>query len=100
MTLPPPVADNRGMNDATSDTTVERGDRIYAERLRHLLEPQHNGEYVVIDVETGDYELDADHLAASDRAAAKHPGAPLYATRVGFGSLVRIGGGRIRASAP
>lgn len=71
---------------------VERGTQIYESRLRQLLEPQHNGEYVVIDVETGDYEVDADHLVASDRAAQKRPGAPLYATRVGFRSLGRIGG--------
>jgi hypothetical protein len=72
--------------------TAERGVAIYETRLRGILEPAHNGKYVVIDVETGDYELDADHLAASDRAAAKHPGAPLYATRVGSRSLGRIGG--------
>jgi hypothetical protein len=71
---------------------VERGTRIYDERLRHLLEPQQNGKYVVIDVETGEYELDEDHLAASDRAADKRPGAPLYATRVGSRSLGRVGG--------
>ena len=71
---------------------VERGTRIYEDRLRAILEPQHNGKYVVIDVETGEYELDDDHLAASDRAAARRPGAPLYATRVGSRSLGRIGG--------
>ena len=76
---------------------VERGARVYEERLRHLLEPRHNGKYVVIDVETGEYELDEDHLAASDRAAAKRPGAPLYATRVGSWSLGRVGG-RVRLS--
>ncbi len=71
---------------------AERGTRIYEERLRAILEPEHTGKFIVIDVETGDYELDEDHLAASDRAAAKRPGAPLYATRVGAGTLGRIGG--------
>jgi hypothetical protein len=71
---------------------VERGTRIYEDRLRSLLEPQHNGKYVVIDVETGEYELDEDHLAASDRAAARRPGAPLYATRVGSRVVGRVGG--------
>jgi len=71
---------------------VERGTRIYEERLRHILEPQHNGKYVVIDVVTGEYELDEDHLAASDRAAEKKPGASLYAIRVGFRSPGRVGG--------
>jgi hypothetical protein len=68
------------------------GAQIYNERLRPLLEPAHLGEYVVIDVETGNFEVDSDHLAASDRAAAKHPGAPLYATRVGMRTVGRIGG--------
>jgi hypothetical protein len=72
-------------------TVVERGSRLYEERVRDLLEPQHNGKYVVIDVDTGEYEVDRDHLAASDRAAAKHPGAALYATRVGSRTLGRIG---------
>jgi hypothetical protein len=79
------------MNPTTS-ATAERGARLYEQKLRGLLKPTHNGKYLVIDVDSGDYELDEDHLAASDRAAAKHPGAPLYATRVGSRSLGRIGG--------
>ena len=71
---------------------VERGERLYVEHLRHVLEPQHNGKFVVIDVEAGEYEVDDDHLAASDRAAATRPGAPLYATRVGSRTLGRVGG--------
>lgn len=79
------------MNTANSDI-VERGIRIYEERLRTVLAPEHHGKYVVVDVETGEYEVDQDHLAASDRAVAKRLGAPLYATRVGLPSLGRIGG--------
>ena len=71
---------------------AEKGTRIYNERLRDLLEPAHNGEFIVIDVETGEYEVDKDYLAASDRAAAKRPGAPLYASRVGSRYFARIGG--------
>jgi hypothetical protein len=72
--------------------TAERGAKLYEAKLRGMLEPAHNGKYVVIDVDTGEFELDENHLAASDRAAAKWPGAPLYATRVGSRSLGRIGG--------
>jgi hypothetical protein len=73
------------------DDIAERGRCIYLERLRAVLEPSHNGEYVVIDVETGGYEIDTDHLAASDRAFAKWPGGSLYCTRVGYGAAGRIG---------
>jgi hypothetical protein len=75
-----------------TDDVIDRGTRIYEERLRPLLEPEQIGKYIVIDVETGEYEIDDDHMAASDRAAAKRPGALLYATRVGARTLGRIGG--------
>jgi hypothetical protein len=45
----------------------------------------------VINVETGAYELGEDHVAVSDRAAAKHPGAPLFAVRIGYPTLGRMG---------
>ena len=80
------------MNIRSSSSISERGMRIYEDRLRQILEPLHNGKYVVIDVDSGEYELDDDHLAASDRAAAKRPDAALYATRVGFRTLGRVGG--------
>lgn len=70
---------------------IERGQHIYDERLKALLEPAHNGKFVVIDVETGEYEVDSVHRAASDRAFAKHPGALLFATRVGSPTLGRMG---------
>jgi hypothetical protein len=81
-------------NGDTAGTIAERGERLYRERLQRVLEPAHNGEYVVIDVDTGEYEVDRDPLAAPDRAAAKRPGAPLYAARIGSPTLGRIGGRR------
>ncbi len=81
------------MNPTTGPTgeIAKRGREIY-DRLRPMLEPAHNGKYIVIDVDTGEYELDEDHLTASDRAKAKRANAPLFATRVGFGALGRVGG--------
>ena len=78
------------ITDPKSESIVERGKRIYDQRLRSILEPEHNGEYVVIDVDTGEYELDKDHLAASDRAHKKKPGKVFYAAKVGFPTLGHI----------
>jgi hypothetical protein len=83
---------SNGQSGGTAGDIARRGAQIYDDQLRGLLEPTHNGKYVVVDVETGEYELDDDHLAASDRAAAKRPGARLYATRVGSRTLGRVGG--------
>ena len=70
---------------------VERGQAIYESRIRPLVERDHFGKYLVIDIETGEYEIDADHLAASNRAAAKHPDALLFAMRIGHRAGGRIG---------
>jgi len=74
------------------------GARLYETRLRHLLEPQHLGKYVVIDVDTGEYEVDEVHMSASDRAAAKRPHARLFGTKVGSTAIGRLGGHGIKRS--
>jgi hypothetical protein len=58
-----------------------RGERIYAEKLRQTLEPEHIGEFVVVNVDTGEYELDPVHLAALNRACARWPESVFYAVR-------------------
>ena len=77
------AGDNIGMVSAVITSTADAGATIY-ELLRPLLEPAHRGKYVVIDVDTGAYELDADHLAASDRAHAKSPNGRFYVVRIGI----------------
>jgi hypothetical protein len=71
---------------------AEQGRRYYEEKLAKLLEPQHNGKYLVLDVDTGDYEMDQDEFAAYDRLAPRHPGKIFYAARVGQDVMFRIGG--------
>lgn len=70
---------------------VRRGKALYERHIRAEVEAGNLGKVLVINVDTGDYEMDADHLTASDRAAAKYPGAPLYAMRIGSPALGRIG---------
>lgn len=70
-----------------------RGQEIYAHRLRSQLEAGNEGKILVIDVETGDYELDADEVTASRRALAKHPGAALWTLRIGYDAVHSFGGG-------
>ncbi len=70
---------------------AEKAEHIYCERLQSVLEPSHLGEFVVINVDTGEYELDPDEAAASDRAAAKYPPSSLFTIRVGHRVSHRIG---------
>lgn len=89
------------MNSTRPSATeiAQRGAAFYEANIRPLVEGDHFGEYLVLDIETGDYEIDADHLAASDRAAAKRPNAPLFALRIGHRAGGRIGA-RARAVRP
>ncbi len=74
---------------------ARRGDEIYERDLRPQVEAGNEGKFIVIDIETGAYEIDADELVASDRLLARHPDAQVWLRRVGsryarrFGTCVR-----------
>lgn len=70
---------------------ARRGDEIYERDLRPRLEPNQNGKFVLIDIETGDYEVDADEVAASDRLLARHPDAQVWMRQVGSRYAYRFG---------
>ena len=70
-----------------------RGKRIYEDRIKALVEPQENGRFIVIDIESGDYEIDADSLAAEDRLQARRPDAVGFLGRVGYESAYNMGWG-------
>lgn len=76
----------------TREEIAKRGEAIYDEKIRPHVETGHQGDYVVIDIETGDYEVDPDDLAATRRALAKRAGAVLYGLRIGHPAAYRLGG--------
>lgn len=53
------------------DDIVKLGEIFYFNHLKNKLEKKHTGEYVVIDVEQQDYEIDADRLKALQKAEKK-----------------------------
>lgn len=72
-------------------------EQIYEQRLRRQLGTDDNiGKALIIDVETGDYEMDADEIAATHRALAKHPNAALWALRIGYNAMHALGGALTR----
>ena len=79
----------------TTHEICERGEQIYQEKLRAKLDtPENYRKVVYIDIETENYEIDDERMPAYERAIAAHPGAALFATRIGFRAMGRIGGGR------
>lgn len=76
----------------TSSEIVQRGQTLYDQQIRAQVDPSHKGKFLVLDIETGEYEIDADELAAVRRAKVKKPDAPLYILRVGYATAYKLGG--------
>jgi hypothetical protein len=82
------------------DEIHRRGQALYDERIRAIVEtPENIGKQIVIDVETGDYAIDDNGLAASQRLLSKRPGAPLFGLRIGYNAVYALGG-TLRRTAP
>ena len=62
---------------------IDRARRIYEERLKGGLEPDHNGEFLAVEVESGDYFLGNSEIEAYDEAIKRHPGKKFAFLRVG-----------------
>jgi hypothetical protein len=76
----------------TREQVAERGDEIYADRLRDRVETEENiGKVIVIDIRSGDYEIDDDGFQANHRIGAKHPDGVFYGLRIGYDAVEGIG---------
>jgi len=76
----------------TSKEVASRGEAIYKREIRDKVESKHKGKFLVIDIETGEYEMNVDDLVATKRLLAKHPSAVVYGLQIGFPTAYRIGG--------
>jgi hypothetical protein len=66
-------------------------DEIYERDILPQVGPEDQGKVVVIEVETGDYEIDRDEVVAGERLRARHPETLFWLRRVGSRSLHRFG---------
>lgn len=71
---------------------LAKGQAIYREKIRPLVHPQHKGKMVIIDVATGDYEMDESAGAAADRLLERRPGCYTHGVRVGYKVPYSFGG--------
>jgi hypothetical protein len=71
---------------------AHRGDAIYERYVRPNLKSEDEGKFVAIDIETNEYEVDADELTACDRLRARLPQAQIWMVRVGSRYVHRFGG--------
>ena len=71
---------------------ARRGDDIYDRVVAPRLKQEDLGKVVLMDVDSEDYEIDQDEIAASDRLLARKPGARVWFTRAGSRYARRFGG--------
>lgn len=63
-----------------------RGEAIYLERIFPKLGQGEKGKFVSIDIESGDYEIDAEQPYAILRLRERRPEGVFYGARVGYWS--------------
>jgi hypothetical protein len=84
-----------GMSDIKiiRNDIAQRGQEIYQQQLRRLIETEVNiGKIVVIDVDTGDYEIADEGLTAGKRLLQRHPDAAMLCLRIGYDAVYSLGG--------
>ncbi len=57
------------------------GQAIYDAQIRHLIAPEDEGKYVLVDVLTGDYEIDERSVEARVRLRKRRPEAVIHTMR-------------------
>jgi hypothetical protein len=73
------------MSEEEMDYISRTGRAIYQEKLKAILEPEHNGEMVAIHIDTGDYEVGPRKTHPSFALRDRHPeGGKILITDVGI----------------
>jgi hypothetical protein len=77
----------------SGEEVAERAESLYNERIRQEIEREENiGKMVIIDIETGEYEVDKTGLEAVRRLREKNPNGRFFGIRIGYKVTASIGG--------
>ena len=81
------------MSGHIEEEIVQRGQALYKQKIRATVdEPENRGKMLVINVETGEYEMDDDDVMAAKRAKSRFGDAALVSMRIGYPAAYRLGG--------
>lgn len=73
----------KGTAAVNKDRLVAQGQEVY-EEIKDQLEPDHHGEIVAIEVESGEYFLGDSVVAAAKKGRAKHPDKLFFFVKIGY----------------
>jgi len=65
------------------DAFACRAAEVFDRQVKPALRPEDDGKYIALDVNTGDYEVDADDYTAVARLRARCPQADIWLERAG-----------------
>ena len=77
----------------TPQETARRGEEWFEHTIRlEVDKPENFGKRLIINIETGEYEMDDEAIDATHRLLAKDPDAQLYGMKIGFPAASKRGG--------
>jgi hypothetical protein len=84
----------------SGEEIASRGKALYEGGIRRAVENEDNiGKMVIIDIESGEYEVDEIGIISARHLHAKHPNARLYGIRIGYNVAASLGGVMERTTA-
>lgn len=86
-----------GVSRYPSEEFQRRGEAIY-EKIKSQVDPGNEGKILAIDIETGEYEIDNNSIAASDRLFDRLDDPQIYCLRIGYEAVDSFAG-RLRKRA-
>jgi hypothetical protein len=83
----------------SGEEVAKRAYQLYESTIRQKVETEKNiGKMVIIDIETGEYEVDETGLQAAHNLYAKRPFARLFGICIGYNVAASLGGVMERVS--
>ena len=76
----------------SADEVVSKGEAIYNRDIKSLVEPARIGEFVAIDIVSGEYEIGPGHYATAEALRQRLPNAIVCTLKIGFQATGVIGG--------
>jgi hypothetical protein len=76
----------------TTEEVARIAEDLYRRDIRPKVMPQHKGKFLVLDIESGDYEIDADDWKAEAAVRARRPDGVLSLRRIGYTTPYKLGG--------
>lgn len=77
-----------------TESIAEQAKAIYEAKIRAQVEAEHFGDFLALDVDSGDWEVDKNLLDASNRLRARRPQTRTFFLRVGHAAAVVMSGVR------